>query len=161
VTNIIVADLEADGLLEDATKVHCICMQELGTDKVYEITENFKENYLRAIKPGYTYVWHNALGYDFPLVDRLFGVSYSIAPDSIADTDCQIIDTLCMSRELFPDRPGRHGLKAWEERVTGHKPEVEDWKDQPLEVYLERCRADVELTGNVFEELMKEAEIEI
>ena len=75
--------------------------------------------------------------------------------------DCQIIDTLVLSRELNPDRMGGHSLKAWEERVTGKKPLVEDWEDQPLEVYLHRCREDVKLTGNVLLALLKEAEIDL
>lgn len=160
-SKIIICDLEGNGLLDTITKVHCICMQELGTDKMYTITGEFREKYLKGIKQGYTYVWHNCLGYDFVVLDSLYGIRYSIAPDSINQTSVQIIDTLALSRELWPDRPGGHSLKAWQHRVTGRKPEVEDWQDQPLEVYVERCKSDVELTGNVFIELMKEAEIEV
>ena len=160
-TKIIVGDIEADGYLEEATKLHCIVLQELGTDKTFTITDNFRSSYLKAIKEGYTYVFHNSLGYDYPLVDRLIDVPFTVAPDTIAGVPVQIIDTLAWSRELFPDRPGGHSLKAWEEKVTGHKPAVQDWKDEPLEVYVERCKSDVELTANVFIELCKEAGVEL
>jgi hypothetical protein len=158
-SKIIICDLEANDLTPD--RIHCICMQELGTDNMYEITDNFRENYLKAIKPGYTYVWHNGIGYDFPVLESLHGISYSIQPDCINEIPVQIIDTLVLSRELNPDRIGGHSLKAWEERVTGKKVPVQDWEDQPIEVYLDRCRGDVILTGNVLEALLKEAEIEI
>ena len=157
-SKIIVWDLESNGLNPD--KVHCIVMQELGTDNVYEITDNFRDNFLKAVREGYTYVAHNGLGFDYEVLKMLFGIEYTVAPDTINGVAVQHIDTLALSRELNPDRIGGHGLAAWQERVTGHKPEVQDWEDQPLEVYLNRCREDVNLTGNVFIELCKEAEIE-
>ena len=162
-SKIIVCDLEANGLLDTVTKVHCLVAQELGTDKYYEVTGTNQEigtRFLRAVKAGYTYVFHNGYGYDFPVLGTLCGVSSSFYPDRIAGTDVQIIDTLALSRELWPERPGGHSLAAWQERVTGKKPIVEDWENQPLEVYLNRCREDVNLTGNVLIQLMKEAEIE-
>ena len=161
-SKIIIGDIEANGLTPD--RLHCAVFQELGSDKFYECVGSNKEigeGILRAVKDGYTYVFHNGIGYDFPVLDDLCGISYSTAPDCIAGIPVQIIDTLVLSRELNPDRLGGHGLKAWEERVTGRKAPVDDWEDQPLEVYLDRCRGDVELTGNVFIELMKEAGIEI
>ena len=162
VSKIIVWDTEANGLTPD--RLHCIVMQELGSDHFYECTgtnDEIGKQFLKGIKEGYTYVAHNQLGYDFPVLESLCGIGYSIAPDIIAGRGCQIIDTLVLSRELNPDRLGGHSLKAWEERVTGKKPLVEDWEDQPIEVYLHRCREDVKLTGNVLLALLKEAEIEI
>lgn len=162
--SIIICDLEGNGLLDTITKVHCICMQELGGDKFYVCTgdnQEIRSSFLRAVKEDYTYVFHNCCGYDLPVLESVLGISYSIAPDSINQTSVQIIDTLALSRELWPDRPGGHSLKAWQHRVTGRKPEVEDWEDQPLELYVERCKSDVELTGNVFIQLMKEAGISI
>lgn len=159
-TKIIVADLEANGLTPD--KIHCICMNELGTDNWYDITgtnEEIRDGYLKGIREGYTYVWHNALGYDYPVLESCCGIRYSIQPDTIQEVSCEVVDTLVLSRELNPDRFGGHSLKAWEERVKGYKPPVDDWEDQPLEVYLDRCKNDTILTGNVLEALLQEAGI--
>lgn len=161
-TKIIVGDLEANGLTPD--KIHCLTLNELGTDKFYECTGNNTEigtKFLKAVKQGYSYAFHNGVGYDFPVLDTLCGISYDIAPDRIDDKKCQILDTMVLSRELWPDRPGGHSLAVWQERVTGHKPVVEDWENQPLEVYLDRCKNDVILTGNVLIALLEEAGIEI
>lgn len=160
-SKIIVADLEANGL--KPTKMHCICFNELGTDNWMTLYDDQKsiEKMFKVLSSGYTYVFHNSSGYDYPVLHNLFGLKYYIQPDMIQDVPCQMIDTLALSRELNPDRIGGHGLKAWEERVTGHKPKVEDWEDQPIEVYVERCKADVELTGNVLEYLLKEAEVKL
>ena len=161
-SKIIIGDIEANGLTPD--KIHCAVFQELGSETYYECMGSNQEigtGILKAVKAGYTYVFHNGIGYDFPVLESLCGISYSIAPDIIAGRDCQIIDTLVLSRELNPDRLGGHSLKAWEKRVTGKKAPVDDWEDQPIEVYVERCKADVELTGNVLLALLKEAGIEI
>lgn len=101
------------------------------------------------------------MGYDFPVLESLHSILYYTRPDTIQEIPVQIIDTFVLSRELNPDRLGGHSLKAWQERVTGHKPEVDDWEDQPLEVYVDRCKNDVILTGNVLEVLLEEAGVEI
>src|SRR6056297_2772861 len=94
-SKIIICDLEANGLEPD--KVHCAVLQELGSDSFYECTgsnETIRTNLLRAIKEDYTYVWHNGLGYDLPVLESCCGISYSIAPDLFNQTSVQFIDTL-------------------------------------------------------------------
>lgn len=160
-SKIIVCDLEANGL-DDATKVWCICMNELGTDKWYEVTgDEMARKYSKAIRQDYSYVWHNGLGYDLPLLLALHNIHYTTSPDSISGIPVQLIDTLALSRELWPDRPNGHGLKAWAKRLGCYKPEIKDWHTLPIEVYLERCREDVKTTCKVLEALTKEAEIEL
>lgn len=159
-SKIIVCDLEGNGLLNDITKVHCIVMNELGTDNWYEVTHDHKRRYLKSIKEGYTYVWHNGLGYDHPVLNKLYNINYHVHPDTINGVSVQHIDTLVLSRELWPDRLGGHSLQKWGERLSIKKPEVEDWSDQPLEVYVDRCREDVKITGATLEYLLKETEID-
>lgn len=151
--------MEANGLLDSVTKMHVTCFNELGTDKWVDCYEY--KDVARVFSRGYTFIGHNIIGYDFPVYDKLYGLQYFIQPDMINDTECQIIDTLVLSRELNPDRIGGHGLAAWQKRVQGHKPIVEDWQDQDIQIYLDRCRNDVILTGNVLEVLLKEAGVQI
>ena len=75
------------------------------------------------------------------------------------------IDTFTLSKRLYPDRPmayyrgksaGQHGLKAWGIRTGIAKPEVEDWSNQPIEVYLHRCTEDVINNEATYEMLLEE-----
>ena len=52
---------------------------------------------------------------------------------------------------------GQHGLKAFGVRLGILKPEVEDWVNQPIEVYLHRCEEDVKINEATYEALLEEA----
>lgn len=124
----------------------------------------------KIFKEGRTYIGHNILNADFEVFRRVLGIPFTVGPDSIVGKECTFIDTLTMSRRLNPDRQlpkgcptkvwnpvtekndliGPHSLMAWSYKLRGEKPVVHDWRDQPIQVYLERCRADVELTEELY-----------
>lgn len=54
------------------------------------------------------------------------------------------MDTLALSWYLYPER-NFHGLESWGIDFGVPKPVVNDWKDQPLEVYVHRCEEDVKI----------------
>lgn len=136
--------------------MHCMVMNKLGTDQWRTFTDPGSVIH-KIVNSGFTFVCHNQLGHDLKLIRKLYGVDYYIGPDTWGSTPCQFIDTLVMSRELWPDRPGGHGLEAWAKRVQTFKPEIQNWDDLPVEVYVDRCENDVKTNIRVFEELMKEA----
>lgn len=181
---ILIFDSEADSLLDTVTKMHCSVFSNYESGKVVEFTDGqkMKSALEKTAKQGdLTLVGHNILGYDLPLFEKLFEMPCTVQPDTLMGAPVQFIDTLVLSRELWPDRPlpagcpetvynpvtnrhdkiGSHSLLAWTYRVSGTKPQISDWRDQPLEVYLERCRADVDTTTKVFRYLMKEYKIEL
>lgn len=121
---------------------------------------------------------HNILGYDLEAMKMLGYISnYDLGPDTIDDLPVRIYDTLAMSRCLSPDRQlpsgcpkkvhnsvtgkmdsiGPHGLAAWGYRVSNHKPVVNDWRDQPLDIYVNRVIEDVIINISVWKALSKEA----
>jgi DNA polymerase-1 len=83
-----VFDIEADGLLEEATKIHCLVLKDIDT----------KERYSFADQPGYTpisvglrmmadavlLVGHNSIGYDIPTLKKLTGLTF---PGTVRDTE--------------------------------------------------------------------------
>jgi len=155
-------DTEATGLLyEPDLKIHCLSVQckDFGHTYVHDVPMFFE-----LLQDGDTIVAHNQFGYDLELM-RQQGIidDYSVLPDSITvqgvKKEVQLLDTLAMSRAWFPDLPGGHGLAAYAERLNGVKPVVEDWKDQPIEVYVERCEADTVLTEQVFNYLCERLDI--
>jgi hypothetical protein len=121
-------------------------------------------------------VCHNIINYDLPVLSRLIGFEYDLSPSHIGGHELEIIDSLIDSRWLWPDRPlpagcpasidnpvtgksdkvGPHGLAAWSYRTGGTKPVVHDWRNQPIEVYVERCMEDARNNKLVFAALIKE-----
>lgn len=121
-------------------------------------------------------ICHNQLGFDLWAMEKLLGVQFDVNPDTLSGKEVKFVDTLTMSRCLHPDRllpkncpdsvynpvtkkmdkVGPHGLMAWGYRVANMKPEVHDWRDQPLSVYLHRCIEDVKINELVFYALKKE-----
>lgn len=148
-------DLEADGLLDTATRVWCGVFKESdGTIRKFrphQIPEMLK--YMDTID---VLKMHNGIGYDWRLLKKLYNYTYK----------GKKVDTLIMSRLLNPKRlvppncPNRnigpHSVEAWGWRVGRGKPEHNDWA-QFSEDMLHRCTEDVEIQELIFDELMKEA----
>ncbi len=195
-----VADSEADGLLHEVTKMHCFVtkrfkkekmiafckLEELTPEFVEEITNRYPYLELRGINGFKEFlhscdalVIHNLFGYDLPLFKKLGYINdYDMTPENIDGNKCRLIDSLSMSRCLYPDRPlprgcpskvynpvtkkynavGSHGLHAWGLRVANLKPKVDDWRDQPLDVYVNRCVEDVIINELVLDALIKESQ---
>lgn len=128
-------------------------------------------------------VIHNLFGYDLPLWKKLSEIQYDMFRDpgcrgTINDKQVDLFDSLSMSRLLYPDRPlppgcpgkipcpvtgkmktvGPHGLEAWGMRVGNKKPKIDDWRDQPLWVYVDRCIEDVIINERVWDELILESQ---
>lgn len=147
--------------------VHCVVFKELGKGRWVEFSgEHLAGDLARFFnQPGQTYIGHNILGADFHVFQTVLGIPYTVAPDTVANTPCRFVDTLAISKRLNPDRPvamykgkaqGRHGLKAWGVRLGIHKPVVEDWRDQPLEVYIHRAKEDVKINEATYLALLEE-----
>jgi DNA polymerase I len=140
----IVFDLEADGLLPDATRAWCICTKTLdGT--VNQFTPDNLQQGIDYLNTADHLIGHNILNYDLPLLDKLYGWR--------PNPSVKITDTVVKSRLLKPDRllpanaPGNlapHGLAAWGYRVGRGKPDHSDWTQFTPEM-LHRCSEDVEI----------------
>ena len=152
-------DTEADGFLEDASKLHCLSYycRSGGMYTSPTFTPNLFEE-------GSTWVAHNQFGYDLPLLVKL-GYIDDFTADSVTiegkKRNVQFIDTLALSREWFPDLPRGHGLKPWSEYLGTYKPHIDDWHNLELEEYIQRCEEDVITTEKVFLYLADKLEIEI
>lgn len=141
-----VFDIESDGLLDTVTKIHCLSYQkfefnnllEKGTLTTYQEIKDFFDG--EKIVAG-----HNIIGYDLPLVEKILGKK----------VENKAIDTLGLSYFLYPDRKS-HGLESWGKTVGVLKPEVEDWSEQPLEVYINRCEEDVEINSKIFIKFLRQ-----
>lgn len=162
-------DLEADGLLDEATKMHCLVWKLAGHEQPFFVATDALWYKLEAMFKCDILVGHNIIEYDLPLIKKLYDLDYH----------GQVQDTLVMSRALNSDRPmppgctrsveveGQaakrkitpHSLEAWGYRVAKKKPEVQDWKDQPIQVYVDRCVEDVKITELTYYALLSEGKL--
>ena len=166
-------DLETNGLLNDATRIHCAALHWCEDNR----TETFNdEKYAASPKElpmGSSYsittaltwletadvlVGHNIIGFDIPIIKRLYPW---FNPSGI------IVDTLLLSRLYHPNlldidqkrnwkhMPlqlyGRHSLEAYGYRLGEYKgsfSKTTDWKEwsQDMEDY---CKQDVVVTNKL------------
>ena len=169
---ILIGDIEANGLLDEwedqvADRIHVISFKSVGDITIHgSITgsqDEIKQHWIDLLNAwdDLTVVFHNGIAYDLPLIEKLFGIPFTVEPDTINGKKIQIIDTLVWSRNFYPDLPGGHGLLEWSKRVGTHKPFIEQWDGLPIEDYVERCVADVETTEKVFLKLAEKMGVEI
>ena len=167
-----VFDLETNGLLNDATRIHCIA--------VHYYEQNLTESYndecpgkgmsspvVRAVQhlqmADYI-IGHNIVGFDIPILKNIFAW---FNPTGV------IIDTLLLSRLYHPNllsidkqrawnhmplqMHGRHSLESYGYRLGKYKgnfAKTTDWKDwsQEMEDY---CVQDVNVTITLWEHFHK------
>ena len=90
-----VFDIESDGLLNSATKIHCLSYK-IGDNPI--LTTNDPKKIKDIFSRNYTFIGHNIVLYDFRVLEKLLGIKM---PNSF-------IDTLMLSWYLFPKAP-EHG----------------------------------------------------
>lgn len=150
------ADLEADNLLDDATQVWCGVFKDAETGEVFSFYPSSHPNFIEAMLDHMdeyeSLVMHNGIGYDWPLLEKLYSYEYK----------GKKIDSLLMSRLYKPNRRSAevpkhpHSVEAWGHRLGVFKKEHEDWSQFSMDM-LERCRKDVEIQEKIYNTLLEEA----
>ena len=159
----VVFDLEANGLLSNATQIHCIALHYLESNETYTYNDEtpgkgMSSPVVRAVtylEMADTIIGHNIVGFDLPLIKSLYPF---FNPTGV------IVDTLLLSRLYHPNlldidkkrewenMPtklyGRHSLESYGYRLGEHKGnfgETTDWSEwsQEMEDY---CVQDVKVT---------------
>ena len=145
---VLVFDIEADNLLPNLTKCHCLAIKEMTNDGI-ELYANVGG--YRPITEGLSrltgadiLVAHNGIGYDCPALVQLYG--------DLADfTRPEIYDTLVASRFYHQEKRG-HSLRALGEELGFEKSSHDDFTtfSEDMAAY---CKRDVEVTAKIFEQL--------
>ena len=141
----LVFDIEANGLLFDATDVFCIVAQDVNTDQVYSYGPDQLDEGLELLSKAEVLIGHNIIFYDLPVLGKLHGFKFNR----------QVIDTLVCTRliwpkemlwgldedqycELPPKLKGSNSLKAWGERLADYKLDFTDFTEYSAEM-LQYC----------------------
>jgi DNA polymerase I-like protein with 3'-5' exonuclease and polymerase domains len=136
---LIYLDLEANGLTPDT--IWCVVTRENGVNTVHTTPDTL----CKALEGSVSVVGHNLIGYDLPVLERLWGVS--VASE-------RIVDTLVLSRLFDPSKSGGHSLRNWGNELGFPKGDHDDWSRLSEEM-IEYCKRDVEVTQAVHESLVK------
>ena len=174
ITGTVVFDLETNGLLNDATKIHCIALHWEKENRMESFND---EPYTRDPKylpmgGGYSIttgigwlevadvlIGHNIIGFDIPIIKKLYPW---FNPSGL------IIDTLLLSRLYHPNlfdidqrrnwkhMPlqlyGRHGLESYGYRLNEYKGnfgKTTDWSEWSKEMQ-DYCEQDVTVTRKLW-----------
>lgn len=164
----LICDIETNGLLWEMSKVHCIVLRDIDTGELYSCAD--QQGYiplseaLAKLESAEQVVGHNLINFDLRALKKIY-------PNFNLKTDCDIVDTLILSRVLWPELEpvddqkfshidkkykGRHSLAAWGERLgvskikfkeeTKKDPDVdnvwEKWTPE-MQVY---CEGDTEVS---------------
>lgn len=153
--NILVFDIETNGLLNELTKMHCIVISDLeGNYKLFDRDHGTFEEAIETLNSADAIVAHNGIGFDAEALHKLY--PYTFHPKRVEDT-------LVYSRLLFQDEKGKdysrckkgylpakligsHSLKAWGYRLgefKGDYGEREEAWDKWTPEMSEYCIQDV------------------
>lgn len=150
-----VFDIEANGFLDVATKIHCFVFSDLQKKTVRKFYPHELQKAVSFMEKCDVLIGHNIIEYDLPLVEKLLGFVYK----------GKKVDTLIMSRILNTKRmlppdakdrtAGPHSLYAWGVRCGIDKPEHSDWENFSEDM-MHRCAEDVSINVSTYHMLMKE-----
>lgn len=175
---ILVCDLEADGLYDTVTQIHCICIKRKGEKDVdsYFDDRNIRSkscirkgsilDAVRRLGDAKLVVYHNGIDYDIRVIKKFYP-EFKFKPRRVRDTlirsylfnphrkkhkDCPTSKTTIDGRKPI----GAHSLENWGYVVGRGKVEHEDWSKLTEEM-LHRCVEDAHITDLVDDYLEKES----
>lgn len=152
-SDVIVSDIEANGLLRDVTKFHCASSLNPFTleERIYGPDE--PQEYLLDLDRHQVVAGHNFKGFDLLALRKLFGFEF----------DGMCFDTAVLSRLLNPERK-LHSLEsygrqfkflkgdykdAFKARAGENYQEGDEWREFNQEM-MDYCVQDVRLNAIVF-----------
>lgn len=149
----LVVDIEADGLLPEATTLWQISVIDANTEELTSYNDHDGALHGRSLSDGLrrvcsadTLIMHHGLGYDLPALKKLRGLDIPWK---------RVVDTLVLSKLGNPTREGGHSLEAWAPRLGYdiEKVQHEDWSRWSFKME-HRCNIDCEITLGVYKRLV-------
>ena len=159
----LIFDIETNGFLSEATKIHSIVIKDIDTKQLYSYHGDKIGRGLYLLSGASLLVGHNILKFDIPVINKLYP-EYKIEGD--------VFDTLLVSRLIWTNRKeldfqmkelplklaGRHSLEAWGYRLGLRKGEFAKTNDfanwsEEMQKY---CELDVEVTYEFWKLIQKQ-----
>ena len=163
-------DIEANGLLDTISKIHCIVIKDYETGQVYRYrsdSENMGiEDGLDHLNACKTIVAHNGLDYDMRAIKKLYNkfnfrgkfidtiILAKLVSGDLKESDMKLFKRGKLDGKLI----GSHSLKAWGYRLgylKGGYGDTADWSVLTDEM-VDYCERDVEVTYRLLNRLERE-----
>ena len=146
-------DIEANGLLEltinkdspvkEGKRIWCMVVMDIDTGETHQFLEYQMKEGADLLRKADLIIGHNIIGYDIPMIERIYG-----------KIETEAYDTLIVSRLMYPDRQnhplGGNSLKCWGKALGCEKIEYELGFDRYCPEMLEYCVQDVAVTREIF-----------
>jgi DNA polymerase I-like protein with 3'-5' exonuclease and polymerase domains len=171
-------DLETNGLLDTVSVVHCIAVVNIDTGQEHFFLRSaYRVQGLKVdgdildgiayLKKATTLVAHNLLGFDYPVLQKLYGFL----------TNAELIDTFVMAPLAYPDVRdedfkrsgfpmkliGKHSLESWGFRLNMRKgdygKERTDWSTFDVDM-VNYCLQDARICASLYKECLKKTPCE-
>ena len=159
----IIFDIETNGFLQEATKIHSIVIKDIDTGQMFSYHGDTIGKGLYLLSGANLLVGHNILKFDLEVIKKLH-------PEYIIDGD--VFDTLLVSRLIWTNQKeldfqkkdlplklaGRHSLESWGYRLGLRKGEFAKENDfsewsQKMQDY---CELDVEVNLKLYQLIQKQ-----
>ena len=138
---LVFADIETDGL--NPTKIHCISIFYPSINFRYTFTDMAKfHSWVINTEPS-VWVFHNGLGFDVPVINRLVA-SNLINPK-------KVIDTFVVSRLVNYTKFSTHSLRELGEYLGVFKGDYTGSWDNCSEEMIKYCEQDVEVLEAIYD----------
>lgn len=143
-------DIEADNLLDRATRIWCVCVEHIisGVRRAFTSAEEFHE----WLKPEYQFVGHNFLSYDAPMLNRHWKAGIGVGRIKDSYILSQLYDPSLPRPKGLKGKKQSHSLEAWGLRLKCEKGDFDDFSKFTPEM-LEYCAQDTRLTALLFRKL--------
>jgi DNA polymerase I-like protein with 3'-5' exonuclease and polymerase domains len=152
-----ILDLECDNFLDKVTKIHCIVMKDIETNKIYTDLAECLDLYQKAE----LIIGHNVMAFDCKVIEKITNIK----------TQAELFDTLIAARLIwshikeydyknihsgYPQKlVGRQSLEAWGYRLKLNKGKPPEQWDEFTEEMLEYCILDVEVTHVLYKKILE------
>lgn len=161
-------DIETDGLLDELTKLHCLCIKDLDTGAIWSCRDDGGDEVpLYRIQDGLDLLasadlifGHNVIKFDIPAIQKVYP-SWK--------TQATVRDTLVISRVVWPDigqlddrskvkfpvanLRGRYSLSAMGYRLGNYKGDYSGGWDTWSQEMQDYCEQDIEVTVALWNKL--------
>lgn len=159
----IIFDTETNGFLSDVSKIHCIVIKDIDTQKVLSFKFDEIDKALEILNKADLLVGHNILKFDIPVIQKIYpNFNYT----------GEVLDTLIISRLIWTNLKeedfkikslplklaGRHSLESWGYRLGLRKGDfikTGDFSKWSLEMQ-KYCEKDVDVTYEFYKLIQKQ-----
>lgn len=160
----IIYDIESNGLLLEATTIHCIGVKVndeetmVYTSRPIMGSSGSIDDCISLLRTADILIGHNIIKFDNACIRKLYSIdlynetkSYdTLIASQLAYPNMLLIDS--NNRHIDPKLKGSHSLRAWGMRLGNHKDHNEQWGHLTEEM-VSYCKKDVEVTYSLYNKL--------